>query len=295
MPAVVREPIRVALSLQAYGWVTAPSGAPFERKAMAMREANEADVGRRARYERKDGNGRGGTSAVALAAGAIVAMEGLARRSLAGLLISGIGGALLLRGIGARPDVLGRLGGAQDPDDVEEQIGERGIEVTQAFLINADPKDLYTHWRNFQNLPAIMTYLERVDVVDDRRSHWVAKAPLLVGGSVEWDAEITRDEPGRAIAWRSLPGSQVATVGDIRFERALGDRGTEVHVKLSYLPPAGQVGHWLATVFGKAPRRTIREDLRNFKRIMEVGEIPTTQNQSRGTCLGSTKSEGEER
>ena len=31
---------------------------------------------------------------------------------------------------------------------------------------------------------------------------------------------------------------------------------------------------------------TIRDDLRNFKRLMEVGELPTIVGQPRGTCLG---------
>jgi hypothetical protein len=30
----------------------------------------------------------------------------------------------------------------------------------------------------------------------------------------------------------------------------------------------------------------MREDLRNFKRIMEVGEILTIEGQPRGTCTG---------
>jgi uncharacterized membrane protein len=232
----------------------------------------------------------GVATAVSLAAGAIVALEGLSRRTLPGLLMTGIGGALLLRGATGRGG-LPLLGarGARSADDLEEEIDERGIEVQQAFLVSRAPAELYAYWRDFQNLPRIMTYLQDVQVQDDRRSHWVAKAPLLAGGSVEWDAEITRDEPNRAIAWRSLPGSQVDMIGEIRFQPALGDRGTEVHVRLSYVPPAGQLGRWLAKIFGKAPRRTIREDLRAFKRIMEVGENLTTTGQPRGTCLGLGK------
>jgi uncharacterized membrane protein len=198
--------------------------------------------------------------------------------------MTGIGGALLLRGAVGRGGLLGARD-ERSADEIEEEIDERGIEVSQAFLVSRTPEELYAYWRDFQNLPRIMTYLEDVQVKDERRSHWVAKAPLVAGGSVEWDAEITRDQRDRAIAWRSLPGSRVDVMGEIRFEPALGERGTEVHVRLSYIAPAGQVGHWLAKIFGKAPRRTIREDLRTFKRIMEVGENPTTTGQPRGTCL----------
>jgi uncharacterized membrane protein len=122
--------------------------------------------------------------------------------------------------------------------------------------------------------------------MNDGRFHWVAKAPSIAGGQVEWDAQITADEHGSLIGWRSLPGSQVDHVGQIRFEKALGDRGTNVHVFMDYMPPAGKLGHWLATLFGEAPPRQMRDDLKNFKRMMETGEILTTVGQPRGTCTG---------
>jgi uncharacterized membrane protein len=162
----------------------------------------------------------------------------------------------------------------------------RGVHIEQAFLINKPAEELYRYWRNFENLPNIMSHLESVRVTDEKRSHWVAKAPRLVGGRVEWDAEVTRDDPNELIAWRSIAGSDVDTAGQIRFAPAIGDRGTEVHVYMNYVPPGGQVGHWIASLLGQNTKRVIREDLRNFKRIMEVGEIPTIIGQPHGTCTG---------
>jgi uncharacterized membrane protein len=234
---------------------------------------------------------------VSVAAGAIVALQGISRGSVPGLLCAAVGGMLIYRGATGKCPVYSALkvdtasrSNGRLPD---EEIDEHGIHVEQAFLINRSADELYQYWRNFENLPSIMTHLKSVQVLDDRRSHWVAEAPRIAGGSVEWDAEITSDEPAQRIAWRSLPGSQVQTKGEIRFSKALGDRGTEVHVFMNYLPPAGKLGHWLATVFGESPRRQMRDDLRNFKRVMEVGEIPTTKGQPRGTCTGQGKREGE--
>src|SRR5687768_16693370 len=199
-----------------------------------------------------------GERTVSVAAGAILALLGLMRGSGTGLLVAGVGGALIYRGVSGHCPAYGALGmSSAEPDTsyeggqrAMERIEERGIHVEQAFLINRTPEDLYAHWRNFDNLPRIMTHLEAVTVIDERRSHWVAKAPRIAGGKVEWDAEITRDEPNRAIAWRSLPGSDVDTAGEIRFTPAMGDRGTEVHVFMDYVPPAGRLGHWVATLFG---------------------------------------------
>jgi len=230
--------------------------------------------------------------AVSVAAGAILGLLGLSRRSVPGMLIAGVGGALIYRGVTGYCPLSAQFGidtahpAGDELDTTEREINERGIHIAQSFLINRSPEELYQFWRNFENLPRIMSYLESVHVVDHRRSHWVAKAPRLAGGKVEWDAEITRDEPNSLIAWRSLPGSDIDTAGDIRFQRALGDRGTQVNVSMRYVPPAGKLGHWITSMLGENPKRVVREDLRNFKRIMEIGEIPTIIGQPHGTCTG---------
>jgi uncharacterized membrane protein len=233
---------------------------------------------------------------VSIAAGAILALLGIARRGVPGLLSGGVGAAMLYRGVSGHCHMYGALGlDTARPErsgrSAQADIAERGIHVEQAFLINRSSEDLYGYWRNFENLPSIMTHLQSVQVLDERRSHWVATAPRIAGGKVEWDAEITQDEPNARIAWRSLPGSAVDCIGEIRFSQALGDRGTEVHVTMGYVPPAGRLGHWVAKLFGEAPRRQMHDDLRSFKRLMETGEIPTVVGQPRGTCTGRGKRE----
>jgi len=239
--------------------------------------------------------------AVSVAAGSIVALLGLSRGSLPGLLGIAVGGSLIYRGATGHCHMYEALGINTANEDqgqwqsarqAEEEISERGIHIEQAFLINKPADELYQFWRNFENLPRIMTHLESVHTTDNGRSHWVAKTNRITG-KVEWDAETTADEPNSRIAWRSLPGSEIDTTGEIRFAKGMGDRGTEVHVTMSYVPPAGRVGHWIATLFGSSPRTLIREDLRNFKRIMEVGEIITTAGQPRGTCTGQGKYQSE--
>jgi len=232
--------------------------------------------------------------AVSVAAGSILALLGVRRHSIPGLLIAGLGGAMVYRGASGHCDMYEALGvdTTRDRDTaVDQRISERGIHIEQSYLINRSPEDLYQYWRNFENLPSIMTHLKSVRTHDNTHSHWVAEAPSIAGGTIEWDAQITSDEPNRSIAWRSLPGSQIDTIGEIRFTPGMGDRGTEVHVFMNYLPPAGRIGHWVATLFGESPWRQMREDLHNFKRIMEVGEILTIVGQPRGTCTGSGKRE----
>jgi uncharacterized membrane protein len=232
-------------------------------------------------------NVAGEERAVSVAAGSIVALMGLSRGSLPGVAIAGVGAAMLYRGLTGHCHLYSALGvNSAAQQSPERSIVRRGIHVTQTFLVSKPREELYAYWRDFTRLPRIMTHLESVTAIDDRRSHWVARAPSIAGGSIEWDAEVTTDEPDERIGWRSLPGSSVDTVGEVCFTQGLGDRGTEVRVTMDYVPPAGRLGHWVAKLFGEAADRQIREDLRHFKQIMEAGEIPSTRGQPRGTCTG---------
>ena len=172
------------------------------------------------------------------------------------------------------------LTNTEEQDAIRQKLGESGIKVTHAVTINQPPTELYTFWRDFTNLPHIMDHLESVTVSDSTHSHWIAKAPL--GRTVEWDAEIINEEPGKVIAWRSLPGADVDSAGSVQFKAAPVGRGTEVRVELSYLPPAGKVGAAVARLLGEEPKKQLDDDLRHFKQLMEAGERATTEGQSSG-------------
>jgi uncharacterized membrane protein len=145
-----------------------------------------------------------------------------------------------------------------------------GIHVRQSFTLNRPVEEVYGFWRRLENLPRFMRHLESVEVLDDRRSRWRAKAPA--GTTVEWEAEIVADEPGRRLAWRSVEGATVPNQGTVRFVPAPAGRGTEIHVELEYQPPAGAVGAAVAKLFGEEPSLQVREDLRRLKQLLEAGE-----------------------
>ncbi|HEX8523518.1 MAG TPA: SRPBCC family protein [Tepidisphaeraceae bacterium] len=229
--------------------------------------------------------------AVSVASGAILGALGLMRGGSLGAVIAAVGGDMLFRGASGYSPLYHALGLNTREQEVGSQaLARRGIRVQQAFLIAKPADQLYAFWRDFTRLPQIMTHLERVDILEGGKSHWVANV-RAVPGTVEWDAQITRDEPDRAIAWTSLPGAAVHNAGEVRFEQAIGDRGTIVRAMLSYVPPAGALGAVAAKLYSPALERQIREDIRNFKRLMETGEIPTVSGQTRGTCTGQGKYE----
>jgi uncharacterized membrane protein len=161
-------------------------------------------------------------------------------------------------------------------DDEPTGSSERAAAVADGSIrgsvtVNSEPRAVYDYWRRLENLPRFMKHLERVEEYDGTRSHWVARAPL--GAEVEWDAEITDDVPGERIAWSSTQGSQIWNAGEVTFQRAPGDRGTEVHVRLEYAPPGGPVGAAIARLLGEEPKNQIKGDLRRLKQVIETGEM----------------------
>lgn len=144
--------------------------------------------------------------------------------------------------------------------------------VGRAVTINKPAAELYAYFRDFAQLATFMENVERVDIIDGQRSHWVVKAPA--GKTVEWDARITEERDGELIAWASEEGADVANSGRIEFRDA-GARGTVVTATITYDPPAGTIGKLVAKLFQREPAIQARRDLRRFKQLMETGEIAT--------------------
>lgn len=167
------------------------------------------------------------------------------------------------------------LSAAKDPhgQHVAGALAQGDVLVGRSVTINRPREELYAFWRNFANLPRFMHNVHSVSIKDERHSHWIIEAPA--GNTVEWDSEITQDDPGRLIAWRSLDGASVRNSGQVEFLDSPDDRGTVVRVTLTYDPPAGAVGKLIAKLFQKEPKVQARQDLRRFKQLMETGEIAT--------------------
>jgi uncharacterized membrane protein len=197
----------------------------------------------------------------ALIGGGALAAFGLSRRSRAGLAAAAAGGALAYAGT-----------------RVNTQSGD--IISRSSILVNCSPREAYQFWRNFENLPQFMNHLDSVTVLDRSRSRWTALGPL--GTRISWNAEIVSDHENELIGWRSLPESDIAVDGIVKFSPAPGNRGTIISPIIVYTPPAGRIGHSLARLLGKDPGFLMRQDLRRLKALIEAGEIPTTDGQSHG-------------
>ncbi len=138
-------------------------------------------------------------------------------------------------------------------------------QISRTIIVKASPEEAYRAWENFENFPLFMTYIKSVKKTGDRTSHWVMEGPL--GRRVEWDAETTRLDPGKRIAWNSKRESALKTSGQVTFN-ALPQGETEVNVTLHYDPPSGWAGDLVAELFGDSEKK-LEADLQNFKAFIE--------------------------
>lgn len=203
--------------------------------------------------------------------GGALVLSGLKQRSLRGVLMAIAGGGLVYQGAKGNSTI----------KQVQDAAGlDHAIRVEKTVTINRPAAELYSFWRNFENLPRFMSHLKSVTVKDDRHSHWVANAPL--DQTVEWDAVIMNDEPNHLIAWASEDEADIENSGFVRFQPTSGDRGTEVKVVMEYQPPGGKLAAAIAKLFGEEPEQQVGDELNRFKQLMEAGEIATIEGQSKG-------------
>lgn len=204
-----------------------------------------------------------------LIGGSAMVLLGLRQASLRGVLMAVAGGGMVYHGATAKTSI---------QDKIQDAVGiNKPIKVEKTVTINKSPEELYSFWRNLENLPTFMKHLKNVKVFDNKRSHWIANAPM--GNSVEWDAEIITDQPNKLISWASVEGADVDNSGFVRFQPAPAGRGTEVKVVMEYNIPGGTIGAAIAKLFGEEPEQQVGDELRRFKQLMEAGEIATTEGQ----------------
>ncbi len=211
-------------------------------------------------------------------------------------LLAGVTGGALVALAGARRSALGAVGGlaglgllARGLTDLEFKrlfgigAGRRAIDIAKTLTIAAPVEEVYAFWSDYRSFPRFMSNVRDVQDRGDGRSRWTVAGPA--GIPIEWDAEITRQVPNELLAWKTVPGSPVEHAGVVRFQPNR-DGSTRVHVRMSYNPPAGAVGHAVATLFGADPKSEMDADLVRMKTLIETGTPPHDAAQpSRGAGL----------
>jgi len=199
-------------------------------------------------------------------AGGALLVFGLSR-SLPGLVITAVGGALAHRGLTGHSLLYKRLG--IDTGGARRNVGNLGVKIDESIVVDAPAQRVYAIWRNLENLPRLLSNVERVEVLDQTRSRWTVKGPA--SAPISWDAELINDKPGAIIAWRTLDSMLVNHAGSVTFEPV--GPSTRVHVSLQYDPPGGRFGHAVAALVSADAGSQMARDLAQFKRAVEDGRL----------------------
>jgi uncharacterized membrane protein len=191
--------------------------------------------------------------------GGALTIYGAVRRGVVGT-AAGLAGAAMLTRATANKD-LRRFAGLDASSEVD---------IQKTINIHAAPKDVFNFLTNFTNLPRFLSHIREVrDRGNGGRYHWVADGPA--GIPVSWEAKVTKVVPEKVVEWKSLPDSAIVTHGSMRFDPN-SDGGTRLTVRLSYRPPAGMIGHEIATLFGVDPKHAMDDDLVRLKSLLETGK-----------------------
>lgn len=203
-----------------------------------------------------------------LLGGSALVLWGLRRGSKAGLALAAAGGTMVYRTLSSTL--------------------QRPITIERTVTIHRPAEDIYTFWRNFENLPRVMEFIDTISVSGSTHSHWVSSA--FGGKQLEWDVELVEEKLNEELVWRSVEGAPLKTQGYLLLKPAPNGDETIVTLGMEYTPPGGFVGAMMAKASTVVSEPMIASTLYRLKQLMETGEMATTIGQAKGG-KGSDKRE----
>lgn len=143
-------------------------------------------------------------------------------------------------------------------------------QISRSIIVDAPAAHVYSIWSDFTQFPHFMSHVKSVEKRGDGVTHWVVSGPM--GADIDWNAEVTRAEPDKRIAWNTKDrDGDLTTSGQVTFNPLSGSE-TEITVTMQYSAPGGKVGDWVASVLAN-PEESVTEDLRRFKEYAEGREV----------------------
>ncbi len=131
--------------------------------------------------------------------------------------------------------------------------------VDSTIEVDADVRRVYDAWVAFEDFPAFMEVVERVDVLPADSLHWVV---VVEDDVIEWDADVVEHVTDQGVSWRAVDGRET---GKVTFDK-IGSDKTTIRYELEYDPKAWEgkpdtTRHWM--------RRRVEADLKKFKEFIE--------------------------
>jgi uncharacterized membrane protein len=133
--------------------------------------------------------------------------------------------------------------------------------VEKVVDVDRPLRTVYNQWTQFETFPQFMVGVKQVQQIDDTHVLWRAE---VWGKEVEWNAEITEQDPDKRISWKSVSGAHNA--GTVRFE-PIGAHRTRVRLVMAY-EPQGRVES-MGDALGLFERQ-VQRSVEQFKSFIEA-------------------------
>lgn len=217
---------------------------------------------------------------VSVAAGTVIGALASRQKGPAGIFMGLLASLLVARGVTGVSPAKRLLGQRPDEAEIAEAAGwSNAALLSRAVTINAPRGEVYARFRDLARWPEWAVNVERVDVGNDGRLHFVTLDP---SGAVEWDGTITDEHQDTLLSIASVPDAAFPITVRYEFRDAPAGRGTEIHGAVAYEPPGGSVARYAAKLTQREPGIQLRRDLKRFKSLIETGEIAV--NDPQGTA-----------
>ncbi|MDG5814335.1 SRPBCC family protein [Chitinispirillales bacterium ANBcel5] len=144
------------------------------------------------------------------------------------------------------------------------------IHLEKKITIHSTTKHLFKMWRNVENLPYILDFLEEVKALDENRSKW---SLLTVHNErIVFEIEITEEAQGKFITWHSQKSTDLLHEGTVSFSSTAEPRTTQLELSLHfYFPPMEESR---SEMLGENLEARIEEDLQRFKVAIQANQFP---------------------
>lgn len=172
---------------------------------------------------------------------------------------SSIGGSMLLRGISGYCPVY-------DAVDHLKNGKAYNVNIKVNSVIDKPVSEVYSFWRNLENLPKFMSHLDSIQTFSNTQSEWIAKGPLGIG-TLKWNTEIIKDEENAMISWMSHTDAPVNNAGKVVFTPK--GNSTELDINITYRAPHGVAGETAAKLLNPLFEKMVSDDVKSLKSYLE--------------------------
>ncbi len=142
---------------------------------------------------------------------------------------------------------------------------EEGVSAVRTFTINKPHELLFQSARDAHLFATAMRHLDAVQLVES-------------------DFELVEEVSPTKLVWASKKETEIFAYGTLEFKPAPRKDATIVRMSMKYALDRGKLAQKIDELKGDEFEDKLMTDLRNFKALMETGEIPTTEGQPMGHC-----------